>query len=568
MLSQIRVRNMALIDEASVELKDKLNILTGETGAGKSILLGAVNLALGAKSAKDAVRDPSQPAFVELLFEDSSRKVAEWLEENGIEAEDGEILISRRFGAAGKGVSRINGVTVVSQQVKQLSSLLIDIHGQHEHQSLLNQQQHIDVLDRFAPGSAELKESLQEKLTERRATDRDLSESAQNEREKERLLSILRFESNEIDEANLQPGEEDKLRDERSRLMYAGRMKEDCLKAYSLLASSDGDVNAAGLVSDAIGNLSFLCRLDPAHFEARSVELNEALAVIEDAAKDFLDYGESVDMDEERLVEIDRRLDLIHYLQSKYGSNVEDILAYKESNDKKIEELLNIAEHIEALRTKLAKLDREIEALCGKLTALRRLTGSQIEQQITEILKTLQFSDPDFKVLIEAKEPGAKGADEVTFMIRTNVGEELKPLNRIASGGEISRVMLAIKTVLADRDEIGTLIFDEIDSGISGRTAQSVAEKMSMIAGFRQVIAVTHLPQIASMADYHFCIEKVEENGHSRTTVRELDETEQLDEIARLLGGLTLTETVRKNAEEMKMLANQWKKEHAPGAAQ
>ena len=559
MLSQISVQNIALIDEVSVELGDGLNIITGETGAGKSILLGAINLALSAKSAKEVVRDPEQNASVDLLFTDVSDEVAAALSGMDIDASDREVLISRRFGVGGRGTSRVNGVTVTAAQVKQIAQLLIDVHGQHELQSLLNSAFHIEILDRFDERIMERKPRMAELWNRSLEINRELSRLTENEREKDRLLALMQYESDEIAAANLREGEEDELNELRKKLLYAGRLKEDSLKAHELLRSGEGGECAVDLMNSALSLIESAERFDEGFFREKKEELMNAVAIAEDLAQELRGYSESIEGDEGRLNETEERLDLIHRLKSKYGRTVEEILRYKEKNDAEIRKLENVAETIAALRSEEAKNRAEAEALAAELTALRSDAGERIGAEITKILATLQFSDPAFVIELSPKELSAKGADEVRFMIRANKGDSIRPLAQIASGGELSRVMLAIKTVLAEQDEIGTLIFDEIDSGISGRTAQSVAEKMDRIAGFRQVIAVTHLPQIAAMADRHLCISKVEENGQTYTRVTPLDRSAQVQELARMVGGVEITPAVLENAREMKELALAWK---------
>ncbi len=562
MLTQISVANIALIDEVEVSLGEGLNILTGETGAGKSILLGAVNLCLGAKSAKDVVRDPERPASVDLLFTEVSQSVIDALAEMDIEAEDGEVLLSRRFGSNGKGTSRINGVAVTAAQVKSLAQLLIDIHGQHEHQSLLNTASHIEILDRFSPESARLREQMKALWSEHNAIEAELEELSRNESEKDRLLALMQYESDEIAAADLVEGEEEELSDLRKRLLYAGRLKEDSLKAYAALKNSEAEPCALDMLESAASLMENLERYDGVFFASRREALQSALAIADDIAVDLRSYAENIDEDEGRLAEIEDRLDLIHRMKTKYGRSIPDIYKYKEKNDAEILKLQHIAEALTELREKQALNRREMEKTAGALHEERAASAEKISGQITEILKTLQFSDPCFTVSLTPGSLSAKGADSVCFMIRTNVGDEIKPLSQIASGGEVSRIMLAIKTVLAEQDEIGTLIFDEIDTGISGRTAQSVAEKMCRIAGYRQVIAVTHLAQLAAMADTHLRITKEEEGGRTYTRVEALDPEAQTEELARLVGGLRLTDAVYENAREMKKLALAWKKEN------
>lgn len=564
MLLSIRVQNIALMDEVEVNLTDGLNIITGETGAGKSILLGAINIALSAKAAKEVVRDETKEAFVELLFEDDSAKVTDYLKENDLPYEDGQILISRRFAANGRGSSRINGITVLSSQVKALASLLIDIHGQHEHQSLLNQATHIDLLDKFSSESVQLRPEVKALWDELLALEKEQEKYAFDDAEKERRLALLRFECDEIEAADLVEGEEEELLDTRKRLVYAERLRDSAYKAYVGLNGDSSSYDASGAISLMENAISFLedsARLDGEFFNPCVETLREAVSIATDCAGELRNYADHVEDDPQLLAEVEDRLNLIDKMRTKYGRTIAEIYQYKLKNDAEIESLSNLADTKARLARQKESLMEKISVKAGALSEARQKVAVIVSQKITDILSTLQFNDPEFQITVNPTELNAKGVDDVCFMIRTNHGEALKPLGKIASGGEISRIMLAIKTVLAQQDEIHTLIFDEIDTGISGRTAQSVAEKMSLIARYRQVIAVTHLPQLASMADHHMMIEKHEEDGHTVTCVHELSDREQIDEIARLLGGREITAAVVENASEMKALANAWKEE-------
>lgn len=391
---------------------------------------------------------------------------------------------------------------------------------------------------------------------------RELAEMAANEKEKDRLLALMQYESDEISAADLVEGEEEELNDTRKRLLYSGRLKEDSYKAFAALRAGEDGPCAVDMASAAVSLMEGLCRYDSEFFENRKEALLNAVSIMDDVAADLRAYSEDIEEDEGKLAQIEERLDLIHKMKTKYGRDIHEIYQYKAKNDAEIEKLKNISELILNLRREEAENRAAMEEEASVMSGIRREAAERISAQITEILKTLQFSDPAFVIEVSPKSLSAKGADEVVFKIRSNVGEPVLPLAQIASGGEIARVMLAIKTVLAEQDEIGTLIFDEIDTGISGRTAQSVAEKMSLIAGYRQVIAVTHLPQLAAMADCHICISKQEEGGKTYTRIAQLKGDGEIEEISRMLGGLEITDAVRNGACEMKKLATEWKKEH------
>ncbi len=562
MLIHLRVQNIALIDEVAVDLSEGLNVLTGETGAGKSIILGAINLALGGRGSKDLLRDASKPATVDLLFTEEKATVLEKLEEMGIAVDDGEILISRRFTANGRSTCQINQTMVTTAQVKQVASLLIDIHGQHEHQSLLDSSKHIDILDRFIPETVYLKQELRVKWDETKELKKQWLHYSENGKDRERLLALMQYELEEIEEARWKEGEEDALNEERKKLLYSGRLQEGCLMAYHLLrGESPNGQPALDAMEEALQRIRDIENYDAAYFTPYVNSLEEQISILEDMASDLRSYGEEMESQPERLTEVEERLDQIQHLKNKYGQSRDLVMAYYEKTSLERERLQNLKETMEKLERQIERKQQEMENIAVEMSQLRVKAARKIEKEITAVLATLQFNEPIFKVSCEPKELSPKGADQVVFQIRTNVGEAMRPLHQIASGGEMSRVMLAIKTILAKQDEIGALIFDEIDTGISGRTAQSVAEKMSKIAGFHQVICVTHLPQIAALADCHMLIQKTVSEEHTATHISQLNAEQITEELARMLGGAEITEAVRENAVEMKKLADTWKKQ-------
>ncbi len=561
MLQHVRVQNIALIDEAAFDLDRGLNVLTGETGAGKSILLGAIHLALGSRAGKDIIRDTSRGASVDLLFSEVAPEVTSELEKDGIFCENGEVLVSRRFTPSGRSACVINDCMVTAVQVKKIAAMLIDIHGQHEHQSLLDAGKHIELLDRFIPDMPDLLKELRNLWDESESIRKEIAFYEEQGRDRARMLSLMEFELNEIDETNWQEGEEEQLSEEKKHLMYAERLQRSALEAASLM--SDGGRSGEGalsLLDDALSKMRSASSYDEAFFGPFVESMAEQISVLEDIAQELRSYGEDMEADPERLNEIEDRISAINHLKEKYGKDREQVYKYYEERDREYQNLKHLEATLEKLNGDYALYHKKMEALSQKMSSLRKAAGKRIEKQITEVLSTLQFEDPIFEVSIEEKNLSPNGSDTVVFMIRTNVGEKIMPLNKIASGGEMSRVMLAIKTVLAEEDEIGTMIFDEIDTGISGRTAQSVAEKMSKIAAFHQVICVSHLPQIAAMADNHLRIEKASKDGHTATKIYALDPQEIPEELSRMLGGSQITDAVRENAVEMKRLAEERKK--------
>lgn len=560
MLVHLRVQNIALIDEVAVDLGEGLNVLSGETGAGKSIILGAINLALGGRGSKDLLRDPSKPAVVDLFFVEEKAAVLEKLSELGVCVSEGEILISRRFTASGRSTCQINQTMVTTAQVKQVASLLIDIHGQHEHQSLLDSNRHIDLLDRFIPKIIPLKQELEVQWEEAKQLKKEWQRYQENGKDRERLLALMQFELNEIEEARWKEGEEETLNEERKRLLYSGRLQEGCLMAYHLLRGDNANGQPAlEAMEEATQRLREIEGYDQPFFTPYISSLEEQLAILEDIASELRNYGENMESDPQQLMQVEERLDQIQHLKNKYGQSRELVMAYYEKTKAEQQKLKNLKDTMEQLEKQIHQKQQKMEKLAANMTQLRLEAAQVIEKEITAVLATLQFNDPVFHVDCQPKELSPKGADQVIFQIRTNVGESMRPLHQIASGGEMSRVMLAIKTVLAKQDEIGTLIFDEIDTGISGRTAQSVAEKMSRIALLHQVICVTHLPQIAALADCHMRIEKIVDGEHTTTQIQQLQPDEMVEELARMLGGTQITEAVKQNADEMKKLANNWK---------
>lgn len=563
MLLHLRVQNFALIDDVELDLEEGLNILTGETGAGKSLIMGAVNLALGARVSRELLRDAEQPAQVDLLFDVTGLPAEEALRrEELLDGDSGEVLLSRRIAPNGRAVNRLNDQIVTASVLQRAAAILIDVHGQHEHQSLLDASRHIDLLDRFDDRTRACKDKLTGLLAQRRAASAELERWQSQAEDKDRLLSLMEFEAQEIDEAELREGEEEELLAFTRMARSSVRLQETCQLAYAALrGQEDYGGGALDMLGEALLQLQRIEDLDAAHLSDMVNELSDAVSLAEDASVSIRRYSESLEYDPEALAEAENRLELIRHLKSKFGNGYEAIMKYRRDLEESIRKITHINDTLDQLEAELARIRRGMEEICAELTAIRQSVAADISARITQVLTTLQFQDPEFAVQVTPRaEIGPKGADNVQFMIRTNVGDVLRPLDKIASGGEISRIMLAIKTVLADRDEIPTLIFDEIDAGISGRTAQRVAEKLAMIARYHQIICITHLPQIAAMADCHLYIEKTVHNGRARTEVTRLTEEASVQELGRMLGGTELTESAILNAQEIKRLAAEWKR--------
>lgn len=555
MLQNLHVKNLALIDEIEVEFGDGLNILTGETGAGKSIILGSVNLALGGRYSKDILRQGAEYGFVELTFQVENEHQIRELRELDIYPEDGTVVLSRRL-MEKRSVSRINGETVPIALLKEAASILIDIHGQHEHQSLLYKKNHLGIVDAFARETAsDVKQKVLEAYKAYKACEKELDEMETDEAQRAKELSFLKFETGEIREADLKTGEDEDLEELYRRIVNSKRIAECVSEAY--LYTSEGNDSASENLSRAIRAVSEIVEYDE-----RASQMYDQLVEIDSLLNDFnrelADYADECEFSDEEFHDTEERLNEINHLKTKYGNTIEEILAYCAAQEKRLAALEDYDNYIEDLRAKAKKSEEELRKQAKKLSAIRRKQAKVLSKSIEDGLKDLNFENVQFEIgFAETKGYTAEGMDDVEFMISLNPGQPLKPLASVASGGELSRIMLAIKTVMASRDEIETLIFDEIDVGISGRTAQKVSEKMAVIGKGHQVICITHLAQIAAMADRHYLIEKASSKGDTRTDIRRLDENESVRELARILGGAKITDTVLKSAVEMKELARQ-----------
>lgn len=550
MLHNLHVKNLALIEEAEVDFSKGLNILSGETGAGKSIIIGSIGAAIGEKASKDMIRKDADYALVELVFsvdEQVRRKLAAM----DILMEDDQVILTRRI-SGGRSIAKINSESVSASKLREAASLLIDIHGQHEHQSLLNEKNHLQILDAYAKREYKgLKEKLSDAYHEYIRVKHELNEASLDMEQRARELSFLQYEAEEIEHAALTVGEDEELEMQYRRYANGKQIMGSIGQVYEL-TSENGAAQMTGHAVLEIAKISA--------YDEKVRQLEEQLTEIDNLLNDFnrelSGYLDDTDFDEERFYEMEKRLDLINGLKAKYGDTIEKILSEYEHKLERIEKLSDYDAYLSGLSQKLEIKETELETLCKKVSAIRQKQASKLSKKIKSALIDLNFLDVQFEIsLTRKKEYTASGYDEAEFLISTNPGEPVQPLTKIASGGELSRIMLAIKAVLADCDEIGTLIFDEIDTGISGRTAQMVSEKMNVISRDHQIICITHLPQIAAMADTHFLIEKQAINNHTHTSIRKLGSDESVTELGRMLGGVKVTNTVLKSAKEMKDLA-------------
>lgn len=544
MLEHLHIRNVALIKESEISFGDGLNILTGETGAGKSMIIDSLQFALGGRAGKDFLRHGEKQAAVEALFSVQSQALTEKLAENGIvPEEDGTLLITRTLSEAGKSVCRINGSTVTVGMLKEIAEDMIDIYGQHEHQSLLNPVKHIRLLDRFCgAGFGEAMEEYKNSRQRLKDLEKQLAILIGDESQREQRMDMLLFQKEEIEAAELQEGEEDALLEQKKRLSSMERLIRLTGESVTLLYDGDDRApSACDQLGDALAKLR-----EAAEYDAALSPLADALAdgyaAVEDCARELKREAEEQEADPEELERIEERLQLFYKLKRKYGGSIEAVLEFYEKAVQELEFLSNSSEKAAELSAKKAAEEKRLSALAETLTARRRATAEQVEEQIETALHDMEMKHARFHIQIEEKADwGAEGKDKVEFLISANAGEPLKPLAKIASGGEMSRVMLALKTVLVDADEIGTFIFDEIDTGVSGRTARRVGEKMRFLGGKRQLLCITHLPQIAAMADNHFLIEKESDAGETVTRVTALDEEGAVREVARLMNDVTET---------------------------
>ena len=553
MLVSLHVKNFAIINEVEVNFKDHLNIMTGETGAGKSIIIGSVNAALGAKISKDIVRSGAEYALVELVFETEDEAVFAAMRELDVPLDGNQIIISRKI-MTGRSVCRVNGENVTSAALSTIAGLLIDIHGQHEHQSLLHKAKHMEIVDRFAKNEiGDLKQELEQTYKEYTKLKQEYDRSGMDEEKRLREISFLEYEVNEIKSAALVAGEDEELAARYKKLANANTILEGLQAVYRYTGY---EPSAAGdSVGRALRQLSKIAEFDEM-VNGFLNQVNDIDALLNDLNRDLSQYISDMDNPEEELQEVTKRLDLVNHLKSKYGNSIGQVLDYCRECEEKLNKYRDYDEYMEKLNRELLKAEAGLKELCGRLSEIRQRKAKELTARMREALVALNFLDAKFEMVFEQTgHYSPNGFDDGEFIISTNPGEELRPLSKVASGGELSRIMLGIKSVLADKDDIETLIFDEIDVGISGRTAQKVSEQLSAIARHHQIICITHLAQIAAMADSHYIIEKQSDGFTTQTMIKELDEIESIDELSRILGGAEITDRVRENAKEMKELA-------------
>ncbi|MEK3881537.1 DNA repair protein RecN [Paenibacillus sp. PL2-23] len=565
MLRELSIRNLAVIEEVHVSFHHGFHVLTGETGAGKSILIDALSLIVGGRGSADMVRYGCDRAEMEALFDlPAQHPVWGQLDRIGVQYNPEEMLIIRReLTTAGKSSSRVNGQLVTITMLREIGEFLVNIHGQHEHQSLLKTDQHLEWLDQFG-GDLLLERKAQyralfDQLSEVRGSMRSVEDST---RHNAQMMDLYRFQIEEITSAKLKPDEDEQLLEQRSKLLYAEKRKDAASEAYALLYGGKG----LDLISRAISKLEDIQSYDPSVLNPLMEQLQSAFYQAEDAAFQLRDYRDGIESDPETLAYVEDRLDLINGLKRKYGETIPDILAYLEQIMAERDKIENRDELLEELKRQEKRLYEGALQLAQDLSKLRRHAAGRLSSAVESELRQLQMPAARFEANLDGGGGGQEeaapvkltvnGMDEAIFLLSTNPGEPPKPLNKIASGGEMSRIMLALKSIFAEIDQIPTLIFDEVDTGVSGRAAQAIAEKLSSLSAKCQVFSITHLPQVACMSDHHYEIKKQVTNNRTSTSVTELMTDSRIDELARMLGGVEVTEKTRHHAQEMLDLAH------------
>lgn len=552
MLYSLHVKNLALIKEQEIEFSKGLNILTGETGAGKSVVLGSVNLALGAKADASLIRTGEEYAVVELVFGIESDAQRQVLRDMDIPVDDDTIIIQRKI-MQGRSVSKVCGETVTARQLKEIAGAFINIHGQNDNQELLKKKRHLEILDDYcAHKTADLFDKLSEKYKLMKELKEELDSTDIDEASRLREQELLEYEIKEISDAEVVLGEDEELEGSYRKMVNSRKISEAACGALAMTGSGESEDSAADLVSRAVRELSSVSSYDN--------ELEDILSQISDVESLLTDFNRSLsayitglEFDDESFRTTEDRLNTLNHLKDKYGGSLEAVLEYLDEKSKKLENLSDLEAHRDALYRDLEACKAEVYDLCKQISDIRKNSAKELEQKLIKALVDLNFLDVRFEIDVDYDENNltSRGCDDVRFMISTNPGEALRALDDIASGGELSRIMLALKTVVADKDDISTFIFDEIDAGISGKTAWMVAGKLGRLSKEHQIICITHLAQIAAMADSHYMIEKGLEEGRTVTNIYNLDKIQSEREIARLLGGDDITAASLANAKEL-----------------
>ena len=563
MLSLLHIENIAVIQTADIQFDKGFNVLTGETGAGKSIVVDAIGAIIGERTSRDLIRTGAKSSLVNAVF--TGLPELDWFRENGVGPdEEGNLLIQREIQPDGKNICRINGRLITVSQLRQLGRLLLNIHGQHDGQQLLDERCHLDYLDGFGATGADL-DAYRVCYNRLAALRREISSLRMDEAEKARRIDSLEFQIGELERAELRSGEEEELTERRDLLRNAGKLMESVEGAHLALSGDDEREGAAALLGEAEQSLHAAGRISTQAAELLE-KLVELRCAADDIAEQIRDLRDAFDFEPGELDQIESRLDVLHRLKKKYGDSVDEMLDYLDRCKKELDEIQFSTDTIARLEKEQSKALADARKAAETLSQTRKKAAKALEQRIQSELAQLDMPKVRFQVEFGPK-PGEfamddTGMDEVQFLMSANVGEDLKPIQKIASGGELARIMLALKNVLAENDQVGTMVFDEVDTGVSGRAAQKVAEKLADVAHAKQVLCVTHLPQLAAMADVHFSVEKGERGGRTYTQVERLTRQRRCEELARLTSGEHITDATLGAAGELLDSAEAYKKLH------
>ena len=559
MLSLLHIENIALIQSADIRFEPGFNVLTGETGAGKSIVIDSIGAVLGERTSRELIRTGAKSALVTAVF--TQVPTLPWLEENGFPTGEEELLLQRELQGDGRNVCRIDGKLVTVAQLRELGRQLLNIHGQHDGQQLLDPASHLGYLDQFG-GCQPLLESYQEAYRKWHDIRREMDKLQMDEAERSRRVDTLNYQIQELERAQLKAGEDEELSARRTLLRSAGKLMEAVQSAEFALSGDEDRDGACSLIAQAEGEVQGVSSISPELSEL-SEKLTALRCAADDAADTLRDLSRSFDFSPGELDQVEERLDLLYRLRKKYGPTVEDMLSYLDRCRKELDQIQYADDTLARLEKDLKKAQKEAARRGEVLSQARREAAGALQARVQEELRQLDMPKVQFQTEFTPKggEAGMDetGLDEVQFLMSANLGEALKPIQKVASGGELARTMLALKNVLAEGDQIGTLVFDEVDTGVSGRAAQKVAEKMAQVARGKQVLCVTHLPQIAAMADTHFSVQKGEREGRTYTRLERLDRSQRREELARLIGGASITPSLLESAEELLRQAEQQK---------
>ena len=550
MLQELSIKDFAIIDEIQISFQPKMTVLTGETGAGKSIIIDALGLLAGGRGSTEFIRKGEKKAVIQGLFTlPREANTYNILEEYGIDSEDGQIILQRDLYRGGRNICRINGMMVNLATLRKVGETLIDIHGQNEHQELMKPENHIDLLDEYDKKTSELRNQYQVVYQNYRKLKLSMEKKEADEKAWAQRLDMLNFQVKEIGEAGLKINEEYELVEEKNKLDNFQAIHDALELSYQILSGEKIDV--VGNLGNAMNELSDISDLSE-NLQEINTKISDAFYSLEDVARDISDELDSMEWNGERLNEIEERLELIHQLKRKYGDTIEDILHYHSRIVKELREMENAEQNSEKQERQLSEALEKVKELAIKLSKQRKKSAKKLEKMIHEQLSALYMDKAVFEVkFLNNSKLYSKGIDKVEFYIQTNPGEEMGPLAKIASGGELSRIMLALKTIFSQKMGVTSIIFDEVDTGVSGRVAQAIAEKISQISNNSQVLCITHLPQVAAIADNHYYISKSVNDGRTETSLKELDEKQKIREIARMLSGAEITELTLKHAEEL-----------------